>query len=214
MRFLLFLALVTSALAAAPVAIREVTKKTYQPGIAENAVVVFDVNWGRLWNCGGYENAELMKLEFDRITGTPKAADAKADLIVEGPPRLLRNQQFLNYAFILPPGEYVLSGISIKVARSMRDVGYLNSKRSDLIKGGKPDGGTFTVTAGEIVFIGNFFLDCQTGPMLWRYYPEKKEDFQSQIAEYRSKYPFLEAQRFRFRLLRSKYFGLDYDLPP
>lgn len=194
MRILLCLALVTSAVAA-------------------NAVVVFDVNWGRHWNCGGYENAELMKLEFDRITGEPKAPDAKADFIVDGPSRLTRTLRFLNYSFILPPGEYALSGVSIKVARSVSAVGYLNAKRSDLIKNGKPEGGTFTVAAGEIVFIGNFFLDCQTGPMLWRYYPEKKEAFQRQVAEYRTKYPFLEADRFRFRLFRSKYFGTDYELP-
>lgn len=213
MRVLLFLALATSAFATDTVAIREVTRKSYQTGIATSAVVVFDVNWGRHWNCGGYENAELMKLEFDRITGEPKAPDAKADFVVDGPSRLTRKLRFLNYAFILPPGEYALSGVSIKVARSVSDVGYLNAKRSDLTKDGKPEGGSFTVAAGEIVFIGNFFLDCQTGPMLWRYYPEKKEDFQSQVAEYRAKYPFLEAERFRFRLFRTKYFGTDYELP-
>ena len=213
MRVLLFLALATSAFATDPVAIREVTRKSYQTGIATSAVVVFDVNWGRHWNCGGYENAELMKLEFDRITGEPKAPDAKADFVVDGPSRLTRKLRFLNYAFILPPGEYALSGVSIKVARSVSDVGYLNAKRSDLTKDGKPEGGSFTVAAGEIVFIGNFFLDCQTGPMLWRYYPEKKEDFQSQVAEYRAKYPFLEAERFRFRLFKTKYFGTDFELP-
>jgi len=213
MRILLFLALVASAAAADPATAREVTKKTYQAGIAANAVVVFDVNWGRRWNCGGYENAELMKLEFDRIAGPPKAADSKADFIVDGPSRLTRTLRFLTYAFILPPGEYALSGISIKVARSVSDVGYLNAKRSDLIKDGKPEGGTFTVAAGEIVFIGNFFLDCQTGPMLWRYYPESKEDFRKQVAEYRAKYPFLEADKFRYRLFKSKFFGSDYELP-
>ncbi|SDR67693.1 hypothetical protein [Opitutus sp. GAS368] len=213
MRIVFLLALVSSAVAADPVVIREVTKKTYQAGIAANAVVVFDVNWGRHWNCGGYENAELMKLEFDRVTGEPKTPDAKADFIVDGPSRLTRTLRFLNYAFILPPGEYALSGVSIKVARSVSDVGYLNAKRSDLIKDGRPEGGTFTASAGEIVFIGNFFLDCQTGPMLWRYYPETKEAFQKQVVEYRTKYPFLEQDRFRYRLLKSKFFGSDYELP-
>jgi hypothetical protein len=214
MRILLFLALIASSAAAADLAtVREVTKKTYHAGIAANAVVVFDVNWGRHWNCGGYENAELMKLEFDRVGGEPKALDAKADFIVDGPSRLTRTLRFLNYAFILPPGEYALSGVSIKVARSISDVGYLNAKRADLIKEGKPEGGSFTVAAGEIVFIGNFFLDCQTGPMLWRYYPESKEDFQKQVAEYRAKYPFLETERFRYRLFKSKFFGTDYELP-
>lgn len=49
--------------------------------------------------------------------------------------------------------------------------------------------------------------------MLWRYYPESQEDFQKQVAEYRAKFPFLEADRFRYRLFRSKYFGLDHELP-
>ncbi len=213
MRILLFLGLITSVFAADSATVRAVTKKTYQAGIAVNAVVVFDVNWGRHWNCGGYENAELMKLEFDRITGVPKAADAKADFIVDGPSRLTRTLRFLNYAFILPPGEYVLSRVSIKVARSVSEVGYLNAKRSDLIKDGKPEGGTFTVAAGEIVYIGNFYLDCQTGPMLWRYFTEGKEGFQKQVAEYQAKYPFLESERFRYRLFRSKFFGADYELP-
>jgi hypothetical protein len=213
MRIVFFLALVSSAFAADTVAIREATKKNYQAGIAANAVVVFDVNWGRHWNCGGYENAELMKLEFDRVTGQPKAPDAKADFIIDGPSRLTRTLRFLNYAFMLPPGEYVLSGVSIKVARSVSDVGYLNAKRSDLIRDGKPEGGTFTVAAGEIVFIGNFFLDCQTGPMLWRYYPQTNDAFQQQVAEYRAKYPFLEEDRFRYRLFKSKFFGTDYELP-
>jgi hypothetical protein len=195
------------------VGIREVTKKTYQAGIGANAVVVFDVNWGRHWNCGGYENAELMRLEFDRVAVEPKGSDAKADFVVDGPPRVTRKPRFLSYAFLLPPGEYALSSVSIKVARSISDVGYLNAKRSDLMPDGKPEAGSFTVAAGEIVFIGNFFLDCQTGPMLWRYYPETKEAFQQQVAEYRAKYPFLEASRFRFRLFRSKYFGTDYVLP-
>ena len=104
MRFLLLLALITPALAAEPAAIREVTKKAYQTGIAANAVVVFDVNWGRRWNCGGFENAELMRLEFDRVTGQPKADGAKADFIVDGPSRLTRTLRFLCYAYLLPPG--------------------------------------------------------------------------------------------------------------
>lgn len=212
MRILLILALVASAAAAEPATVREVTKKAYQAGIASNAVVVFDVNWGRRWNCGGFENAELMRLEFDRIAETPKAADTKSDFIVEGPPRIGRKLKFVNYAFLLPPGEYALSGVSIKVARSVSDVGYLNAKRTDLIREGKPEGGTFTVAAGEIVFIGNFFLDCHTEPMLWRYYSESKEDFQKQVAEYRAKYPFLEAERFRYRLFRSNFFGKDFEL--
>jgi hypothetical protein len=191
----------------------EVTRKSYAAGIATNGVVVFDVNWGRYWNCGGYENAELMKLEFDRLPADKKFPGENGDLIVEGPMRITRTLRFLNYAYLLPPGEYALSGLSIKVARSVSEVGYLNAKRGDLIKDGKAEGGTFTVAAGEIVYIGNFFLDCHDGPMLWRYYSEGKEGFEAQIAEYRAKYPFLERERFRYRLFKTKTFGSDYELP-
>ena len=192
---------------------KEVTKHTYEVGIASNAVVVFDVSWGRRWGCGGFENAELMKLEFDRVGGETKPDDAKADLVVDGPFRLTRTPRFINYAYMLPAGEYVLSGVSIKVARSVSDVGYLYAKRSNLMKDGKPDGGSFTVAAGEIVYIGNFFLDCQTGLMLWRYYTPGKKGFAKHIGEYRAKHPFLEAERFKYRLFRSMHFGNDYELP-
>ncbi len=213
MRIILLIILLASVIGADASGTHEVTKKAYQAGINSNGVVVLDVNWGRKWNCGGFENAELMKLEFDRVGGEAKADSAKADFVIEGPSRLTRTLRFLNYGFLLPPGDYVLSGISIKVARSITDVGYLNAKRSDLIKNGQPKGGTFTVAAGEIVYIGNFFLDCKTGPMLWRYYTPGQEGFQKHVAQYKSKYPFLEPQRFQYRLFRSDTFGTDYELP-
>jgi len=53
-----------------------------------------------------------MKLEFDRVTSEPKADDARADFVVDGPSRLTRSQRFLNYAVILPAGEYVLRVIT------------------------------------------------------------------------------------------------------
>jgi hypothetical protein len=192
---------------------KEITKTIYERGIASNAVVVFDVNWGRKWGCGGFENAELMRLEFDRLNGESRTDEAKADLIVKGPFRLTRNLRFINYAFLVPPGEYGLSGVSIKVARSVQDVGYLDAKRSNLMKEGKPEGGSFTVAAGEIVYVGNFFLDCQTGPMLWRYYTPERKNFVKHIGEFRAKYPFLEAARFKYRLFHSTHFGNDYELP-
>jgi hypothetical protein len=198
---------------ASPIAIAEITEDIYHKSIATNAVVVFDVSWARKWKCGEYQNAELMKLEFDRLTGAPKALDAKADLIVEGPPRLLRTPLYIHYACLVTPGEYALSGISIKVARSIDDVGFLITKRSDLIVGGEAKGGTFKVAAGEIVYIGHFYLDCYYGPTLWRYYSQTKEHFQEQVGEYRAKYPFLEIERFRYRLFKTKYFGTDFDLP-
>lgn len=204
--------LVASALlGAGPVAI-ELTKKNYDRYNQDHGVVVLDVNWGRRWNCGGYENAELRRIEFDRLPLAGKSDTDQADFVLEGPSRLFTKPTFLNYGFILPPGEYALSGISIKVARSVSEVGYLNTKRSDLIKDGQLVGGSFTVGKGEIAYIGNFFLDCQTGPMLWRYHSDGKEGFQRQLGEYKKKYPFLELERVTFRLFKSKVFAIDYEL--
>ncbi len=189
------------------------TKEAYRERIQTSGVVLLDVNWGRHWNCGGFENAELRKIEFDRLPATKSGDADKADFILEGPPRLLTKPTFLNYGFILPPGDYALSGYDIKVARSVTDVGHLIAKRSELIKNGQPDGGTFTVRAGEVVYLGNFYLDCQQRPMLWRYYVEGAANFQKQVGEYQRKFPFIEPQRIRYRLFKSKLFGLDYDLP-
>jgi hypothetical protein len=211
--FAILLASRASIHAAEPTEIRELSKKTYTQGIGKSAVVVFDVSWGRKWGCGEFENAELMQIEFDRLPVVKKSDSEKSDLVIEGPSRLFRTPKFLNYGFVLPPGEYALSGFNIKVARSVSDVGRYIAKRSDLIKEGKPDGGSFTVAAGEIVYIGNFFLDCQKGPILWRYYSPGKEGFKKQMAEYKTKYPFIDLERSKFRLFKSQYFGTDYNLP-
>jgi hypothetical protein len=211
--FTISLLCVTLLHAAESTEIRELTKKTYTQEIQKSAVVVLDISWGRKWGCGEFENAELMQIEFDRLPSIKKSNSEKSDLVVEGPSRLSRTPKFLNYGFIIPPGEYALSGVNIKVARSVSDVGRFITKRSDLIKDGKSEGGSFTVAAGEIVYIGNFFLDCQTGPILWRYYSTGKEGFKKQMAEYKSKYPFIDLERAKFRLFKSEYFGIDYNLP-
>src|SRR5262245_22259743 len=118
--------------------------------------------WGRRWNCGGFENAEPRSFSFDRIPGT-------------------------------------LSAFNIKVARSVSDVGSWLAKRSELLKDGRPQGGSFKVAAGEIVCIGNFFLDCHQRSNLWRYYTEGSENFQVHVAQFKQKYLFLALYRLAFR---------------
>ena len=44
----------------------EVSKKAYTYN-KEYGVVLISVNWGRRWNCGGYENAELISIGFDLL---------------------------------------------------------------------------------------------------------------------------------------------------
>ncbi|MCY7386506.1 MAG: hypothetical protein LH481_00310, partial [Burkholderiales bacterium] len=67
-------------------------------------------------------------------------------------------------------GEYFLTGFDVKVARSVSDVAHIKGSKENLIKDGKPIGGTFNVSPGEAVYVGHFGLDCGAEPFLWRSY--------------------------------------------
>ena len=58
--------------------------------------------------------------------------EAEPSLVIHSPSRLMVNPKFLNYAFMLEPGEYALSAFSIKVADSITKVGFLTLRRSQL----------------------------------------------------------------------------------
>ena len=168
--------------------------------------------WGRRWNCGGFENAELRSFSFDRVPGKQASDDDAADLTLEGPARLASRPTFINYALIVEPGEYALSAFNIKVARSVSDVGSWLAKRSELLKDGRPQGGSFKVAAGEIVCIGNFFLDCHQRSNLWRYYTEGSANFQAHVAQFKQKYPFLDLNRATYRLIETSSLGHAYEM--
>lgn len=177
-----------------------------------NGVILLDVNWGRAWNCGGFENAQLISLAFDKLPITDSSNEAIPDLVLQSPSRLNVDQKFINYAYSLPAGEYALSAFSIKAAKSVSNVGFFTAQRDKLFKAGKPTGGTFNIKQGETVFIGNFYLDCAYGPTLWRYYSDGQEAFNSQIVEYQNTFPYLNLDNVKFRLFKTKEFGNDYDL--
>lgn len=189
-----------------------ITKDIYAQSKTTNGVVLLDINWGRWWGCGGRENAQLISLAFDKLPVRTLENEGEPSLVVHGPSRLMVDPVFLNYAFSLEPGEYALSAFSIKVADSGSKVGFLTAQRSHLYKEGKPIGGSFTVNPGEVVFIGNFYLDCAYGPTLWRYYPEDRDAFGKQIAEYKKSFPFLDLSDVEYRLFKTTEFGLDYEL--
>jgi len=191
-----------------------VTEDAYLKNKATNGVVLLDVNWGRWWNCGGHENAQLISLAFDQLPMSPITNEAEPTLVLHSPSRLMVDPVFLNYAYSLEPGEYAVSTISIKVADSISKVGFLTAKRDKLYSEGVPVGGTFVVKPGEAVFIGNFFLDCAYGPTLWRYHSDGKEAFDAQVREYKKRFPFLELDNVQFRLFKTKEFGNDYELAP
>lgn len=72
----------------------------------------------------------------------------------------------MNYAFLVEPGEYLLSAFSVRVAKSVSKVGYFKAERGELVSAGTSKGGSFTVSVGEIVYIGHFALDCFQNPVL------------------------------------------------
>jgi len=68
-------------------------------------------------------------------------------------------------------------------------------------------GGTFTVAAGETVYIGNFFVDCTLNmPILWRYYTEQTH-WPSHLRDYKAKYPFLDLTDIDYRLFDTDVYG-------
>ena len=155
----------------------EVTAESFTQSRDLKGIVLLAVNWGRRWNCGGFENAELRSLSFDRLPVRQLADGKAADLTLEGPARLMALPAFINYALLVDPGEYASSEFNIKVARSVSDVRYWVAKRSELLKDGRPQGGSFTVAPGETVYIGNFFLDCYQRPSLCATTPKEPATF-------------------------------------
>lgn len=175
-------------------------------------VVLLDARWGRQWKCGKYENAQLVSFSFDKLPLSPRPDDAPAELTIGTTSRLAVSPKFESYALLVPPGEYALSNFKIKVAQSVSNIGYWVAGRSHLIKEGNALGGKFSVSPGEVVYIGNFALDCYGGPTLWRYYANGRDGFNQQLSEYKSKYPFLDLANVKFRLFETATIGRPYDL--
>lgn len=190
----------------------EATAKTFKAGQSSKGVVLLDVNWGRRWDCGGFQNAELRALAFDRLPVSKTSDDERADLTLEQGASLLTKPTFISYAVMVEPGEYALTGIDIKLARSVSDVVRKVAKRSQLWKDEKALGGTFKVAAGETVYIGNFFLDCYQEPQLWRYYTEGQKGFKGHLKEYKRAYRFLNTDAVVYRLFETTLLGQPYEL--
>ena len=182
-------------------------------GDGTNGVVLIGVRWDRRWKCGGFENAQLRVIGFDKLPSTKSSDEARSDIVLDDAPRLLTKPIFDHYAFLVEPGEYGISRIDIKVASSVRDISIATAPRSKLLKDGQPLGGSFTVGAGETVFIGLFYLDCYQEPTLWRYYPDGREEFNRYLETAKKTFPALDTESVVFRLFRTTVFGQDYSLP-
>lgn len=191
------------AIAAEPVPLSETSYK------ADLGVLIMQINWGRQWKCGAFENAQLQALSFTKLSAS---AEQAVSLEFETPSRLLVENKFLPYAWVVEPGEYFLSGFDVKVARSVRNVAHIQGNKDNLFKEGKPIGGSFTVKPGEIVYIGHFGLDCGAEPFLWRYYLADRQEFESYIKGFREKFPFVKNIPVQYRLFSSEVFGHPFSL--
>jgi hypothetical protein len=190
---------------------QEVTAESYGKD-HDKGLVVFSALWGRAWKCAKFENGQLRSFGFDRLPSRHSGEDT-ADVVIED--SLFHEEgPATNYVLALDAGEYALATFTIKVASSVTSSKTLSVSRERLYEGGKPIGGTFTVKAGELVYIGHFGLDCYKEPTVWRYYMEGREGFDHYKQVIKAQYPFLDVRNMQFRLFQTAHLGRDYVLPP
>jgi hypothetical protein len=190
---------------------QEVSARSYGNDQTKGLVALSAI-WGRTWKCAQFENGQLRSFGFDRLPSQTKADNVVPEVFLEDSPPY-DNRHPINYVLALEPGEYGLAMFGIKVASSVTDVKILSVGRARLFEGSKPIGGTFHVSAGELVYIGHFGLDCYKEPTIWRYYPEGRDGFESYKEVIKKQYPFLNVEKMQFRLFKTTVLGRDYVLP-
>ena len=186
------------------------TDKAFAAHIADNGVVLVHVNWGRHWNCHGYENVQLQRLVFQSMP-TDGASPERIELDI--PSRLLAKNTFIRYALLVSPGQYALSGFRFKLAASVSDLRIYEPDAKTLLEENNAKAGSFRVAAGEIIYIGHFGVDCNGDPSPWRFYIEDAEDFRQYSDEFYREYPSTKSVPVTYRLFETKTLGAPYALP-
>ena len=189
----------------------KLSKIVYERESARQGVVILEINWGRHWNCGDYENIQLQRMTFAPISNGVAIAD-RASLELTSPSTLSARDEFSPYALVVEPGTWALIGFDVKTARSVSDVGHFVGEIEHLIVDGQPQGGTFTIAAGEIIYIGHFSRDCDEGPIPWRYYLSTREEFERYVERFREWYPFTSATPVEYRLFSTERLGRPFEL--
>ena len=189
----------------------ELSESSYKEYGENSALLILQINWGRRWGCGGYENAQIHKLSFRKILQNGQLSD-ETSFELESPSRLFVKNEFLPYAYIIKPGQYAMVGFDIKVAKSSTDVGHLIAKKSDLIKETKTVGGIFTAVENKATYIGHFGLDCYQQPIPWRYHIDGREEFKKYVEGFRKQFPFARDIPVSFNLFSTSRFGQPYSL--
>jgi len=187
-------------------------QRAYSKHSETMGVILMHVNWGRQWSCANYQNAQLVSLQFEKTPLVQQGKNKNAEIQLKTPSRLLSNPVDLPYGFLVDPGTYAFTNWSIKVAHSTKKVGYLKASRKELVDDTTYLGGTVSVEAGEVIYIGHFDLDCAYSPVPWRYYAEGKESFENQKVEYRKEFKFLRNEEIKYRLLETTNYGRKYKL--
>ena len=170
---------------------QSLTEDAYTAAAGRLGVIILEVNWGRRWNCGAYENAQLQRLTFN--AGSPESGR------IDG--------EFTPMAIMVEPGQYALTGFDVKVARSVSDVGHYIGTDKELLPDGQPRGGTLSIAAGEIIYIGHFGLDCGNEVMPWRYYLTEQEEFVAYVGGFRDAFPFTASSDVEYRLFDTETIG-------
>jgi hypothetical protein len=189
------------------------SRSAYEPVARDKGVVLVSATWARRWRCGSFENAQLQVLGFDRVGSQKTGISDKPDIVIEDGSLLPASQSFANLALLVEPGEYLFSTYKIKAVKSLSQVGYFSGDRTTLISEGKSKAGSFSIGAGEIVYIGHFALDCAQAPMPWRYYPEDRPSFSKYLEVVLKEYPGLPVEQAKFRLFETTVMGIPFRLP-
>ena len=200
-------------LAALPVEAQvPLSEETFRESGSSKGTVILQVNWGRYWKCGPYENAQLQRLAFRRLGENAESPSGK-DWELSPSSTLLVKPSFEPYVVLLEPGQYALSGFRFKVAVSRSDVKVADVDSSKLIVDGKAVGGSFALAAGEVVYIGHFGVDCNGEPTPWRFYIDENQEFARYVDGFRKRFPFTKDVAVTYRLFKTEHFGQPYDLP-
>lgn len=183
------------------------TSSVYQQHQAEQGLVLMTINWGTKWRCADFDKATLQNIRFERLHTEAKP------LVFHRPEGADQRPEYVRYAVLVEPGEYALSATELVVSKMGQKDDYLRTVKSQLIVDNRSLGGTFTVQAGEPVYIGNFWIDCKYSPIVWRLYTEGQDSFNKHLQLFKEDYPFIDLSNVQYRLFKTTQFGLDYQLP-
>jgi hypothetical protein len=191
---------------------KELTEASYADSGARLGVLILEINWGRQWNCGNYDNVQLQSLRFTSGSETSGRFDG-IELDLGAPSRLLAENSFTPLAIMVQPGIYALTGFDVQLARSVQDVSHYVGTPEELLPDGKPRAGTFSIAAGEIIYIGHFGLDCGEEVIPWRYHLTNQEDFESYVSGFREVFPYAASGNVEFRLFETETMGMPFLIP-